>query len=61
MPPSIEAILADPSTSNWLKASLSAALTRDPVDAANDACVLKFVLEQRSDAVLHNTYRTEAH
>lgn len=61
MPPSIEAVLADPSASSWLKASLTAALPRDPVDAANDACLLKQLLEQRSDAVLHNTYRSEAH
>jgi len=61
MPPSIEAILADPSTSNWLKSSLSAALSRDPVDAANDACLLKTLLEERSDAILHDTYRGEAH
>lgn len=61
MPPSIEAILADPSTSAWLKSSLAAALTRDPVDAANDACLLKMLLEERSDAVLHDAYRGEAH
>lgn len=61
MPPSIEAVLADPSVSNWLKSSLTTALTRDPVDAANDACLLKVLLERRSDAVLHNTYRAEAH
>ncbi|KZC39884.1 hypothetical protein RHOFW510R12_01170 [Rhodanobacter sp. FW510-R12] len=61
MLPTIESILADPSASDWLKASLTAALPRDPVDAANDACMLKHLLEQRCDAVLQNTYRSEAH
>ena len=40
-------ILADPATSFWLKSSLRLALSRDPVDAANDAEVLARVLAQR--------------
>lgn len=43
--PSIEQILADPAASDWLKAALYTALSRDPVDAANDAEVLAKVLD----------------
>lgn len=45
----IQAILNDPSASSWLKRSLEEALTRDPVDAANDAEVLAEVLASRCD------------
>ena len=38
--PAIDEILADPAASVWLKAALRSALSRDPVDAANDADVL---------------------
>jgi hypothetical protein len=38
--PSIDAILAEPSASFWLKAALGPALCRDPVDAANDSEIL---------------------
>ena len=38
-------VLADPSTSFWLKSAIEAALTRDPVDALNDALVLAAVLD----------------
>jgi len=38
--PAIDEILADPAASVWLKAGLRLALSRDPVDAANDADVL---------------------
>jgi hypothetical protein len=40
-------VLADPSTSYWLKSAIEAALTRDPVDALNDALVLAAVLDGR--------------
>ena len=40
-------ILSDPSASDWLKQSLKTALSRDPVDAANDADVLSKVLDMR--------------
>lgn len=33
----IETILNDPAASNWLKTSLQSALSRDAIDAANDA------------------------
>jgi hypothetical protein len=45
--PTIDEILADPAASFWLKAALRSALSRDPVDAANDADVLAHVLELR--------------
>jgi hypothetical protein len=40
-------VLADPSTSFWLKSAIEAALTRDPVDALNDALVLAAILDGR--------------
>ena len=40
----IDDILVDPTASLWLKAALRSALSRDPVDAANDADVLARVL-----------------
>ena len=42
--PAIDEILADPAASVWLKAALRSALSRDPVDAANDADVLARLL-----------------
>ncbi len=42
-----QVVLADPSTSFWLKSAIEAALTRDPVDALNDALVLAAVLDGR--------------
>jgi hypothetical protein len=44
---SIEDVLADPSTSSWLKAALKRAIARDPVTALNDALVLAALLEER--------------
>jgi hypothetical protein len=40
-------ILADPKASEWLKAALKSAATRDPIDALNDALVLAATLEER--------------
>jgi hypothetical protein len=42
-----QVVLANPSTSYWLKSAIEAALTRDPVDALNDALVLAAVLDGR--------------
>ncbi len=42
-----QVVLADPSSSFWLKSAIEAALTRDPVDALNDALVLAAVLDGR--------------
>lgn len=51
----IDSVLTDPASSNWLKAVLQSALLRDPVDAANDASILAELLDQnaRSMAVAH--------
>ena len=42
-----QVVLADPSTSYWLKSAIEAAMGRDPVDALNDALVLAAVLDGR--------------
>ena len=41
-------VLDDPGTSEWLRGALRAALECDPVRAANDAEVLRVVLQQRA-------------
>lgn len=56
--PSIDAVLRDPSASAWLRTSLSAALDRDPVDAANEAEVLAQLLDRRCQEVLGRTLRS---
>jgi hypothetical protein len=43
----IDAILADRTASDWLKAALRTAVHRDPVDALNDALLLAGLLEAR--------------
>jgi len=48
----IEQVLADPAASFWLKDALRSALTRDPVDAANDAEVLARLLDRRCQEIL---------
>ena len=48
--PPVATILADPSASTWLRNTLSEALARDPVDAANEAEVLARVLGARVPA-----------
>lgn len=50
--PAVHEILADPAASFWLKESLRTALTRDPVDALNDADVLVAVLDRNVRAAL---------
>lgn len=50
--PEITAALGDPAASSWLKTSLCSALSRDPVDAANDADVLAQLLERRCRDIL---------
>ncbi|RRS01140.1 hypothetical protein EIP75_21415 [Aquabacterium soli] len=50
--PSVDAILAAPDASKWLKDALRAALDRDPVDAANDAELLAQVLADRCNSLL---------
>lgn len=48
----ISELLAAPDASRWLKAALSTALVRDPVDAAGDAEVLADLLDLLAHAVL---------
>ena len=43
----IHRILTDPTASHWLKRSLETAITRDCLDALNDAETLCSVLNQR--------------
>ena len=50
--PEIAAVLHDPAASSWLKTCLCSALSRDPVDAANDAEILAHLLERRCRAIL---------
>ena len=45
--PTIVQVLADPSASFWLKQTLTLALSRDPVDAANDAELAARLLDKR--------------
>lgn len=56
--PTIDEILGDPAASFWLKAALRSTLSRDPVDAANDADVLARVLERRCQNILDVTATT---
>jgi hypothetical protein len=51
-PPTIEQILRDPAGSSWLKNALRSALSRDPVDVANDADVLAQLLSSRCRELL---------
>ena len=53
--PEAEQVLGDPTASFWLKNALRLALTRDPVDAANDAEVLARILDQRSRKFLQTS------
>ncbi len=50
--PSVEAVIEDPASSHWLKASVQTAIRRDPVDALNDALLLAAVLDQRLREVM---------
>ena len=53
----IDKILADPTSSSWLKAALRSALPRDPVGAANDADVLARVLTNAAVTFLKNPHQ----
>jgi hypothetical protein len=46
-PASVQRILTDPTSSDWIKSALHAALQRDPVNALNDALLLAGILEER--------------
>lgn len=45
--PTITQVLADPAASFWIKQTLTSALSRDPVDAANDADLVARLLDKR--------------
>ena len=53
--PTIEEILSDPSASYWLQNALRSALSRDPVDAANDADILARLLDGRCRQILEQS------
>ncbi len=50
--PSMQAVLADPSTSFWLSKQIAALQHRDALDAARDARLLADLFEARVDALL---------
>ncbi|WP_454909587.1 hypothetical protein [Variovorax gossypii] len=56
----IAKLLSSPGASHWLKAALSAALARDPVDAAGDAEVLADLLDLHAQAALREAVRGAA-
>jgi hypothetical protein len=43
----IDDVFNDPTASDWLKSALRSALSRDVLDAANDAEMLFLILSQR--------------
>lgn len=57
----IQSVISAPTTSGWLRRSLEQALSRDCVDAANDAEVLYELLARRCDGYLSasNLTRTQ--
>jgi hypothetical protein len=50
--PSIEHVLDDRAASFWVKSALRTLLSRDPVDAANDAELVAKLLERRCREIL---------
>lgn len=56
----IAVVLHHPATSRWLKATLSGALGRDPVDVLDDADVLRELLTERTAAVVDLTIEPSA-
>ncbi|MEI6747123.1 MAG: hypothetical protein WCL34_14255 [Methylococcaceae bacterium] len=50
----IDGILNNPTTSEWLKSSLRGALVRDPLDVTNDAEMLFIVLSVRLGELFAN-------
>lgn len=56
--PSLDELLAAPTTSKWLASALASAVDRDPVDAANDADLLQRVMASRVGAMLEAHLKT---
>jgi hypothetical protein len=50
-------VLDSPATSFWLKNALRSAITRDCVDAANDAEILYALLRRHADFALYGLTR----
>ena len=50
--PGIDEVPADPAASFWLKTALRSALSRDPVDAANDSEIMARLLGRRCREIL---------
>ena len=50
--PSIDDVLASPGVSDWAKRTLRSALQRDPVDAVNEADLIRRLLAARLDETL---------
>ncbi len=50
----IDDVLNDPTISDWLKWALRSALNRDPLDVANDAEILFFILSRRLGELFAN-------
>jgi len=50
----ITSILASPASSEWLRQSLTQALTRDCVDAANDAELLSDLLIRKCSSITNS-------
>lgn len=50
--PSVDDVLANPGVSDWAKRTLRAALQRDPVDAANEAELVRRLLARHLDETL---------
>lgn len=48
----IEAVIADPAASHWLRDAARAAIARDPVDAVNDADILLGLLQPWAAAIV---------
>lgn len=51
--PTLQQVLASPTTSYWLKNALRSAVVRDCVDAANDAEILYALLKRHADFMLY--------
>ena len=47
IPESVQSVIADDTTCEWLRTALQSALQRDPVDSLNDALLLAGLLEER--------------
>lgn len=54
----IEVVLTDKSTSYWLRESLKSAMSRDPIDAVNDAETLLCLLNECANSILESNQQT---